>query len=159
MAYTPPTPPVAETAASRFNRDIQQIPVAVAAGDPALGTWNGLNNDNRKARTWDLKDEERKEREYAGAGSLVATVAPAVTGTAQVGQTLTTTNGTWTNTPTTLARKWYADGVEISGATGTTYVVQAGDEGKKITSRVTASKTGYTDNVATSNETAAVIAA
>ena len=150
--------PPAESAASRFNRDLQQIPVAVAAGDPADGTWNGLNNDNRKARTWDNKTEERKIREYAGAGALQATVAPAVTGTAQVGQTLTVSNGTWTNTPT-FARQWYADGVAIAGATGTTYVPVVGDVGKKITAKVTGSKAGYTSVTATSNETVAVIAA
>lgn len=88
----------------------------------------------------------------------VNTVAPAITGTAQVGQTLTTTNGTWTGTATiTFTRQWLAAGVPISGATALTYVPVAGDVGKVITCRVTA--TNLAANVqALSNATAAVIA-
>lgn len=67
------------------------------------------------------------------------TVAPAITGTAAVASTLTVTNGTWTGTPTpTYTRAWYADGVVIAGATGTTYVLTADEQGKVITVVVTA---------------------
>lgn len=67
------------------------------------------------------------------------TVAPAITGTTVVGQTLTASNGTWTGTATiTYARQWKRDGVAISGATGATYVLVAGDVGKTITVTVTA---------------------
>ncbi|WP_245410166.1 hypothetical protein [Falsochrobactrum shanghaiense] len=67
------------------------------------------------------------------------TVAPAITGTATVGQTLTVTNGTWTGTPTpTYARQWYADDVAIEGATATTYALTAAEEGAVITVVVTA---------------------
>ena len=53
------------------------------------------------------------------------TVAPSISGTPVVGQTLTCTPGTWTGTPTpTVTRQWRANGVNIPGATGTTYVVQ-----------------------------------
>lgn len=89
----------------------------------------------------------------------VNTVAPAITGTATVGQTLTTTNGTWTGVPTpTYTRQWYADGVAISGATGTTRVLAAGEQGKVITVVVTATNSA---GVATkvSNATAAVAGA
>jgi hypothetical protein len=89
----------------------------------------------------------------------VSTVAPAITGTAQVGQTLTVTNGTWTGAATiTYARQWQAGGVNIAGATGTTYVPVVGDIGKVITCRVTATN-GLGSTAATSNATAAVIAA
>ena len=37
-----------------------------------------------------------------------------------------------------ITRQWYRDGVVISGATGSTYVAQAADSGKKITVKVTA---------------------
>lgn len=71
--------------------------------------------------------------------SPVNTVAPAVTGTGTVGQTLTTTNGTWTGSPTiTFARQWRRNTTDIGGATGTTYVLQAGDSGQTVTCRVTA---------------------
>ena len=36
----------------------------------------------------------------------VNTVLPAISGAAQVGQTLTTTNGTWSKTPTSFAYQW-----------------------------------------------------
>ncbi|NGN44981.1 hypothetical protein G6N74_28395 [Mesorhizobium sp. CGMCC 1.15528] len=89
----------------------------------------------------------------------VNTVAPAITGTAQVGQTLTTTNGTWTGVPTvTYTRQWYADGVAIAGVTGTTRVLAAGELGKVITCVVTATNSAGVVT-ATSNATAAVIAA
>lgn len=53
------------------------------------------------------------------------TVAPSISGTPVVGQTLTCTPGTWTGTPTpTVTRQWRANGVNIPGATGTTYVVE-----------------------------------
>lgn len=81
----------------------------------------------------------------AAVGTIAADVAPtnsvlpAITGTAQVGQTLTSTTGTWAGTPTpTFARQWEANGAVISGATAATYVPVAGDVGKLITVVVTA---------------------
>lgn len=62
----------------------------------------------------------------------VATV-PTVAGTNTVGQTLTGTNGTFSGTGTiTITRFWSRNGVAISGATGATYVLVAGDSGKTI---------------------------
>ena len=76
------------------------------------------------------------------------TVAPAVTGTATVGQTLTTTNGTWAGDATiTYARQWQRGNnidpndpswANIASATNLTYVLQAADSGKRIRCRVTA---------------------
>ena len=90
--------------------------------------------------------------------SPVNTVLPAITGTPQVGQTLTVSNGTWTNTPTGYTRQWKANGTDISGATGTTYVPVAGDIGKTISATVTATNAGGS-TAATSAATAAVTAA
>jgi hypothetical protein len=78
-------------------------------------------------------------------GVPVNTAAPAITGTAEVGQTLTTTNGTWNGaTPMTYAVKWTscdANGaacVDIAGATSTTYKVQTSDTGRRLRAFVTA---------------------
>jgi len=71
----------------------------------------------------------------------VNSVLPAITGTAQEDQTLTVTNGTWTGSPT-FARKWYANGVLISGATGTTRTMTSAEVGKVITVTVTATNAG-----------------
>lgn len=95
----------------------------------------------------------------SGQALPVNTVAPSITGTAQAGQTLTAGNGTWTGTPSpTLARQWLRDTTPISGATGATYVVQAGDVGSVIRLRVTGTNT-WGGASATSNPTATVIAA
>ncbi len=64
---------------------------------------------------------------------------PAITGTARTGSTLTVSDGSWANSPTAYARQWKADGVNINGATGATYVPVSGDIGKVITCTVTAS--------------------
>jgi hypothetical protein len=58
----------------------------------------------------------------------VNTVAPAVTGTATVGQTLSTTNGTWLGAPApTFTYQWQRSGSNIGGATSSTYVLVAAD--------------------------------
>ena len=86
------------------------------------------------------------------------TVAPTVTGTAQIGKTLTAKPGTWTPTGVTFKYQWRADGTTISGATATTYKPVAVDVGKKITVAVTGAKSGYTSTSKTSAETAKVSA-
>lgn len=85
------------------------------------------------------------------------TVAPAVTGTAQVAQTLTTTNGTWAGNAATYTRQWKRGGTVDIGTGALTYVPVAADVGFSISCVVTA--TNSTGSVsATSNSTAAVIA-
>lgn len=74
----------------------------------------------------------------AGSPAPANTVPPAVTGTPQTGQTLTSTQGTWSNTPTSFAFQWKRAGVAISGATSSTYVLQVADEGTVIKCTVTA---------------------
>jgi hypothetical protein len=92
----------------------------------------------------------------SGIALPVNTVAPSVTGTAAVGQTLTSALGTWTGTATlTYARQWKRGGVAISGATGATYVLVQADAGSAITCTVTASNS-YGSTSATGTATAAV---
>ena len=69
---------------------------------------------------------------------LVNTALPTITGTAQVGQTLTASTGTWTNSPTSYAYQWNTNGSPIGGATNSTYVFQTSDLGRYITVTVTA---------------------
>lgn len=76
-----------------------------------------------------------------GAGSVtvpalaipVNSAAPAITGTLNVGQTLTMSNGTWTPTAGAFERRWFSDGVEIEEANGATYLIAPGDDGTTIT--------------------------
>ena len=61
------------------------------------------------------------------------TVAPAITGTPQEGQTLTASNGTWTGTtPISYTYAW------SDGATGATDTLTSADVGKSLTVEVTA---------------------
>lgn len=80
---------------------------------------------------------------------------PAITGTATEGETLTVSNGTWSNTPDAYARIWHRDGVVIAGATGTTYELTEDDVGAVITASVKATNLGVSA-VATSLPTAEV---
>jgi hypothetical protein len=75
----------------------------------------------------------------------VNSVPPAITGTAQQSQTLTTSNGTWTGTGTISYRyQWLrcnrsGNGCnDISGATDRTYTLRGADVGSTIRARVTA---------------------
>ena len=92
------------------------------------------------------------------------TAVPVVTGTTRDTQTLTTTNGSWTGTPTiTFTRQWRrcnaagASCADIAGATGATYTLVAGDVGATIRARVTATNAG--GNAATDSAPTSVIAA
>jgi hypothetical protein len=69
----------------------------------------------------------------------VNTVAPAITGTAQEGQTLTCSTGTWTGNPTpTYTYQWKRNGSNIGSATNSTYVLVTADVGQSIKCTVTA---------------------
>ena len=73
------------------------------------------------------------------------TASPALTGEARQGQTLTTSNGSWTSdSAVTYTYAWQrceansTGCATIAGATANRYVVQAADVGKRLRSRVTA---------------------
>jgi len=66
-------------------------------------------------------------------------VAPVASGTAQVGQTLSTTNGSWQGLGTiTFTYQWRRDASDISGATSSTYTLVADDYATDIDCMVTA---------------------
>ena len=66
----------------------------------------------------------------------VNTALPVITGITEIGEVLTVTPGTWTGNPVpTLSYQWLRNGAIISGATGTTYTLQASDETATITVR------------------------
>jgi legume-like lectin family protein len=76
------------------------------------------------------------------------TAPPVVSGAAQVGQTLSATTGTWSNSPTAFAYQWLlcnaAGGncTDIAGATASTYTLGAGDVAGTLQVSVTASNAG-----------------
>jgi predicted actin-binding protein len=81
------------------------------------------------------------------------TTAPTVSGSAKVGSTLTTTNGTWSGSPTSYAYQWQRCGsssscTNITGATKQTYAIVAADAGRTLRAVVTAANA---DGSATAN--------
>lgn len=68
----------------------------------------------------------------------INTAAPVVSGTARYKETLSVTNGTWINDPTSFTYQWKKDGVAISGQTGSTYIVRYTDVESDISCEVTA---------------------
>jgi hypothetical protein len=84
----------------------------------------------------------------------INSVAPAVTGTSQSGQVLTTTSGTW-NTATSYTYQWMQNSTTpITGATNNTYTIQTTDIGSTLSCNVTAINT-YGSMTASSNIIAA----
>ncbi len=96
------------------------------------------------------------------AANSPATGAPAITGTAQVGETLTADKSGIADadglTNATYSYQWLADDSDISGATNATYTLVAEDESKAIKVRVSFTDDAGNDEALTSAATAAVTA-
>ena len=91
------------------------------------------------------------------AGILTAPATPEIVGDAMVGAVLTVDPGIWTPTPDEVTTRWLRSGKLIKGVSGGTYTVTAADLGKRISARVTASKSGYRTGTQTTAKTVAVI--
>ena len=93
----------------------------------------------------------------------VATGAPTITGTAQVGETLTASTAGISDsdglTHATYTYQWLADDTEISSATSSTYTLVATDEGKAIKVRVSFTDDRSNTETLTSVATSTVMAA
>lgn len=83
----------------------------------------------------------------------VNALLPSIAGVLDEAEVLTALVGTWSNDPTGFTYQWKRDGTNISGATGKTYTVVAGDVGKAISVAVTATN-GAGNATATSAATA-----
>lgn len=91
-------------------------------------------------------------------------IAPAITGTNSVGQTLTSSTGTWNGTPTSYSYQWRkADTssgtyTNISGAISSTYVLASDDVTKFLKVGVIATNAGGSSSETLSSATTAVSA-
>ena len=103
----------------------------------------------------------------SGAASKAApvnTALPTISGTPAVGQTLTATDGTWSNAPTSFAYQWLrCNGggnscVSVSNGTQKTYTLVGADAGQTMRVRVTATNADGSAS-AESNKTGTVAAA
>lgn len=118
---------------------------------------NGRNEDfDLEVFTLAFQQEEIVVDPTTSGNPPVLTVAPAITGTVEVGETLTCSSGTFTGDATiTYAYQWFAAGTAISGATSATYDLTSAELGDVIMCRVMATNnSGYAYGY--SNTTAAV---
>lgn len=106
---------------------------------------NLLNSVPNVKNDWKLDWKEdaktiNNKQDYGSDLALepVNTVAPAITGTASVGSTLTVSNGTWTGTGITYTYAWVASGSKKVIGTAGTYVLTSAEQTKTVTCTVTA---------------------
>ena len=133
---------------------------------------NEDDNEDFRGRVCDLcvfsrvlTDDEISE--WDDGPELVNSVAPAISGTQTVGETLSCTTGTWvldspfasgSNGTATYSYQWTRSDdsggtgeTDISGETSSTYVLQSEDEAKYIRCRVRATNDGGYDSSADTN--------
>ncbi len=97
-----------------------------------------------------------------GTAQPSSTAPPSISGTAEQGQTLTETHGTWTNNPTSYNYQWEdcdSSGTNcqaISGATSSTYTLTSSDVGHTIRVLETASNAGGNGAPSSSSATGVV---
>ena len=77
-------------------------------------------------------------------GTFTFATLPSITGTAQVGKTLSVAPAALTPSTATVTYQWLRAGTAITNATKSTYTPVSADIGKAITLKVTYTKTGYT---------------
>ena len=120
-----------------------------------------------KVRVSFTDDANNRETVTSGATAAVAarpnslaTGAPTISGTAQVGETLTAdTSGIADEdglTNASFAYQWQADGADISGATDSSYTLSDDDESKVISVKVSFSDDAGNEEESTSAATSAV---
>ncbi|HEY3339329.1 MAG TPA: M12 family metallo-peptidase [Propionicimonas sp.] len=80
---------------------------------------------------------------------------PVISGSPQVGSTLTVVEGTW-STGARFSYQWAVGGSDVGGATARTFVPRPSDLGSPVVVKVTGAKDGYLSVTRTSAATAAV---
>jgi hypothetical protein len=133
------------TTAAGIVHPYQTIELRGTANATAAGTTDVTVTVGGVSDTWTITTDD---------GTPVNTVAPAITGTFNTGQTLTVSNGTWTNSPSSYSYQWTRGGADISGATSSTYTLVVADEGSVVDCDVTATNAnGSTEQNATGEGT------
>jgi hypothetical protein len=93
------------------------------------------------------------QRKSSDGNVPVNTVAPVISGTALVGNTLSSASGTWTSDTGVIGYlyQWTRNSVAISGATSSTYTLVSADRLKTIRCQVAATDTDGTSAYVNSN--------
>jgi hypothetical protein len=119
------------------------------AANNTIGWGQGANNAIGWGSVYAVSDAGRTDIIGATATAPVNTVAPVVSGSPYVGDLLTTTDGTWSGSPTSFTYQWKRGATNI-GTNANTYTLVNADANTSITCVVTATNaTGSTN--ATSN--------
>jgi hypothetical protein len=129
--------------------------------DWGQGSKNNTIGWGQGAATNDINWGLSQKNSYAGETNIVGadglapvnTVAPVISGTATIGQTLSSTTGTWTSDTGVIGYlyQWYRGATLITGATNNTYVLTLADVAFDITCRVAATDTDGTSAYVSSN--------
>lgn len=86
----------------------------------------------------------------AGLQCFDKAVVPAVSGSTNVGSTLSVTTGSWSPAATSFSYRWLRNGSEIPGATAATYRLVPADGNRNVSVRVTAHRDGFAATSVTS---------
>ena len=157
-----------EAGTSPFTRDLPEGPlVDVSAPSPQF-----LGQDRYHFLSWSNGAPAEHSLVLSGPYAITATFAaeprattlPTVRGTAKVGRTLSTTQGSWAGTaPIALSYGWMrCEDVRgrvcstIPGATGRSYTITGGDRGRTLRSQITATNPAPVPSTALSAPTALV---
>jgi hypothetical protein len=151
--------------------------LALLSGAPEIGAGAGCNDPSATPESTLTVDQRGLPRPLAPAkcdiGAFqdqlpVNSVAPALSGTAEVGQALSCTQGTWAGDgplspsdvvgPLSFAYQWLRAGMAITGASAASYTAQAADVGHPLSCQVTATG-AYGNARGTSAQSASVAAA
>lgn len=114
----------------------------------SIGWGQGANNNIGWGKS--QLDSWSGATDIDGGNAPVNSVAPAITGTAQEGQTLTCSTGTWSGSPT-YTYQWKRNGSNIGSATNSTYVLVTADVSQSIKCTVTA--TNFTGSATADSNT------
>lgn len=87
---------------------------------------------------------------------FVKSATPTIRGNNWVGQTLSSSIGTW-DSGVAFTYQWLRNGVAIAGATGLTYKLTTADVGARITFSTTGTKVGFITKTLTSAQTATIL--
>jgi len=119
------------------------------AANNTIGWGKGATNAIGWGSVYAVSSAGRTDIIGASATAPVNTVAPNVTGNYYVGDLLTTTDGTWSGSPTSYSYQWKRGATNI-GTNANTYTLVSADAGLNITCVVTATNAIGSTN-ATSN--------
>ena len=137
------------------------LPFGDASGSYSDFTWDGVDVDWQDGQTLAARIA-RPGQVSEPVENTPATGLPTISGTAQVGETLTADTSSIADedglTSVSYSYQWQADGADIAGATDSTYTLVDSDEGKAVSVTVSFTDDAGNGETLTSEPTAAVAA-